>query len=65
MIGEILGPPAFGSRPERSSSNVSFLIAIVALHRRHLAHKIFDSSPYTSGAVAATRGDGQATPSRR
>jgi hypothetical protein len=39
---------AFGPRPERSSSNVSFLIAIVALHRRHygLAHKIPDSPSF-------------------
>src|SRR5215204_2221479 len=36
---------SFGSRPSRSWSSVSFLIAISALHRRHYgpAHKIPDS----------------------
>src|SRR5688572_33046644 len=38
---------SFGSRPSRSWSRVSFLIAISALRRRHygLAHKIPDSPP--------------------
>src|SRR5215207_2101067 len=39
---------SFGSRPSRSWSSVSFLIAISALHRRHYgpAHKIPDSPFY-------------------
>src|SRR3954466_10738918 len=39
---------SFGSRPSRSWSRVSFLIAISALRRRHYgpAHKIPDSPPF-------------------
>src|SRR5215207_5580828 len=41
----VLLKTSFGSRPSRSWSSVSFLIAISALHRRHYgpAHKIPDS----------------------
>src|SRR3954471_8063583 len=47
---------SFGSRPSRSWSRVSFLIAISALHRRHYgpAHKIPDS-PDACGSCGGLR----------